>query len=295
MGLREVAEELYSAAPAEFTASRNAAAGRADDKALAKQIRGLRKPSASAAVVNSLVREKPDLVDSILEVGDRMRDAFAARDRDSIRSLTGDRQRLLQTAVKSVGDVSPAVQREIEETLQAAVIDPSAAAAVRSGFLTRALESTGVDEVDVSDAVALPIDGTAPPRRPSVRPDDRTKAAKGAKGAGVAKGAEAKAPPAEPAESAADRRERERRIRTAEKALERAKAAADTLDDELDAEVDRRGDLEAERDELSRRLERTENDLAESKAAERELRRRITQAQSAVRSAEKDGRAARER
>jgi hypothetical protein len=292
MGLREVAEELYSAAPAEFTASRNAAAGRADDKALAKQIRGLRKPSASAAVVNSLVREKPDLVDSILEVGDRMRDAFAARDRDSIRSLTGDRQRLLQTAVRSVGDVSPAVQREIEETLQAAVIDPSAAAAVRSGFLTRALESTGVDEVDVSDAVALPIDGTAPPRRPSVRPDDRTKAAKGA---GVAKGAEAKAPPAEPAESAADRRERERRIRTAEKALERAKAAADTLDDELDAEVDRRSDLEAERDELSRRLERTENDLAESKAAERELRRRITQAQSAVRSAEKDGRAARER
>jgi chaperonin cofactor prefoldin len=286
MGLREVAEELYSATPAEFTASRNAAAGRADDKALAKEIRALRKPSASAAVVNSLVREKPDLVDSILEVGDRMRDAFAARDRDSIRSLTGDRQRLLQTAVRSVGDVSPAVQREIEETLQAAVIDPSAAAAVRSGLLTRALESTGVDEVDVSDAVALPIDGTAPPRRPSVKTDDRTKGAEGA---------EAKAPPAEPAESAADRRERERRIRTAEKALERAKTAADTLDDELDAEVDRRGDLEAEREELSRRLERTENELAESKAAERDLRRRITQAQSAVRSAEKDARAARER
>jgi hypothetical protein len=292
MGLREVAEELYSATPAEFTASRNAAAGRADDKALAKEIRALRKPSASAAVVNSLVREKPDLVDSILEVGDRMRDAFAARDRDSIRSLTGDRQRLLQTAVRSVGDVSPAVQREIEETLQAAVIDPSAAAAVRSGLLTRALESTGVDEVDVSDAVALPIDGTAPPRRPSVKTDDRTKGAEGAKGT---KGAEAKTPPAEPAESAADRRERERRIRTAEKALERAKAAADTLDDELDGEVDRRGDLEAEREELSRRLERTENELAESKAAERDLRRRITQAQSAVRSAEKDARAARER
>jgi chaperonin cofactor prefoldin len=59
--------------------------------------------------------------------------------------------------------------------------------------------------------------------------------------------------------------------------------------------VDRRGDLEAEREELSRRLERTENELAESKAAERDLRRRITQAQSAVRSAEKDTRAARER
>ena len=122
------------------------------------------------------MREKPDLIDSILEVGDRMRDAFAARDRDTIRSLTGDRQRLLQTAVKSVGDASPAVQREIEETLQAAVIDASAAAAVRSGFLTRALESTGVDEVDMSDAVALPIDGAAPPRRAPAKPEAASRA-----------------------------------------------------------------------------------------------------------------------
>jgi hypothetical protein len=282
MGLREVAEELYSSAPADFTASRNAAAGRADDKALAKDIRALRKPSASAAAINSLVREKPDLIDSILEVGDRMREAFAARDRDSIRSLTGDRQRLLQTAVKNVRGASPAVQREIEETLQAAVIDPSAAAAVRSGFLTRALESTGVDEVDVSEAVALPIDGAAPARRTPAKPDTASKSGK------------TSTPPAEPTETAADRRERERRIRTAEKALERAKAAADTLDDELDAEVDRRSDLEGEREELSRRLERTQDELTESKASERELRRRITQAQSAVRSAEKDARAVHE-
>ncbi|WP_431278738.1 hypothetical protein [Leifsonia poae] len=287
MGLREVAEELYSAAPADFTTSRNAAASRADDKALAKDIRALRKPSASAAAINALVREKPDLVDSILEVGDRMRDAFAARDRDSIRSLTGDRQRLLQTAVRSVDDVSPAVQREIEETLQAAVIDESAAAAVRSGFLTRALESTGVEDVDVSDSVALPLDGVARPRRAPVSPTSSGKA-------GGAARSTTSSEPAEPTESAADRRERERRIRTAEKALERAKAAADALDDELDAEVDRRSDLEAEREELNRRLERTEDELTESKAAERDLRRRITQAQSALRSAEKDARAARD-
>ncbi|MEO7015025.1 MAG: hypothetical protein ABI130_15145 [Leifsonia sp.] len=286
MGLREVADELYATAPADFTASRNAAAGRADDKTLAKEIRALRKPSASAAAVNALVRENPELVDSILEVGDRMRDAFAARDRDSIRSLAGDRQRLLQTAVRSVGGVSPAVQREVEETLQAAVIDASAAAAVRSGLLVRALESTGVDEVDVADAVALPIDPAAPARptvAPRRRPPSGDRATKGQSGA------------AEPAESAAEHRERERRIRNAEKALERARTAAEALDDELDDEVDRRNDLEDEREELSRRLDRAQDELTESRAAERELRRRITQAQSALRDAEKALRKERDR
>jgi hypothetical protein len=281
MGLREVADELYATAPADFTASRNAAAGRADDKTLAKEIRALRKPSASAAAVNALVRENPELVDSILEVGDRMRDAFAARNRDSIRSLAGDRQRLLQTAVRSVGGVSPAVQREVEETLQAAVIDASAAAAVRSGLLVRALESTGVDEVDVADAVALPIDPAAP-ARPTVAPRRRSPS-----GDRATKGRPGAAEPAENEESAAERRERERRIRNAEKALERARTAAEALDDELDDEVDRRNDLEAEREELSRRLDRAQDELTESRAAERELRRRITQAQSALRDAEK--------
>jgi hypothetical protein len=277
MGMREVADELYGVAPGEFTSARNAAASGTSDKALAKQIRGLRKPSASAAAINALVREHPDLIDSVLDVGDRMRDAFAARDRDTIRTLTGDRQRLLQKAAKAVGGASSAVQREIEETLQAAVIDPAAAAAVRSGFLLRALESTGVDQVEVGDAVALPVDIAASPS---------LSAPTG--GSGAKKPQRSKStPPQEDAESAAERRERERSIRSAEKALERAKAAADTLDDELDEEVDRRSDLEAERDDLTRRLERTQNELSESRAAERELRRRITPAQVAVRDAEK--------
>ena len=282
MDLREVADELYALPAAEFTASRNAAAGRAGTP-LAAEIRGLRKPSASAAAVNALVREHPDVVDAILEVGDRMREAFAERDRAAIRELTGERQRLLQTATRTAGAASASVLREVEDTLQAAVIDAAAAAAVRSGLLVRSLESTGVDQVDVSDAVALPIDVDAPP--PPRAPRTSTRAS-GSTRASTA--------PAEPAESPSERRERERRIRTAEKALERARTEADALDDELDEEVDRRTDLEAERDALARRLERTQDELAESRAAERELRRRITQAQAALRDAEKALRAARD-
>lgn len=291
MDLREVADELYALPAAEFTASRNAAAARAD-KPLSAEIRGLRKPSASAAAVNALVREHPDVVDAILTVGDRMRAAFAERDRTAIRELTGERQRLLQSATRSTEGASAAVLREVEDTLQAAVIDSAAAAAVRSGLLVRSLASTGVDQVDVSDAVALPVDVEAAAGTLGLRAS--SKAGPRASIGGRASTGASTAAPAEAAESPSERRERERRLRTAEKSLERARIDADALDDELDEEVDRRTDLEAERDALARRLERTQDELTESRAAERELRRRIKEAQSALRDAEKALRAIRD-
>lgn len=290
MDLRDVAGELYSVAPGDFIARRNAAAAQAD-RSTAKQIKTLRKPSASAAAINALTREHPDLVGDVLEIGSRMRDAFASRDRAEIRALTQERQRLLQRATDGL-DLSPAVQREVEETLQAAVIDPAAAAAVRSGMLVRALESTGLEQVDVSDAVALPIDiEDFPAPRPG-----RRKARSGGGGNEDAGAAEADDEPAaeEHTESPSERRERQRRIRAAEKAVARAREDAEALDDELDETVDHRGDLEAERDSLQRRLQRITDDLSETRAAERELRSRISDAQRAVREAEKALRDARD-
>ncbi|MGO4534735.1 hypothetical protein [Leifsonia sp. 2MCAF36] len=290
MDLRDVAGELYAAAPGDFIARRNAAAAEAD-KPTAKQIKALRKPSASAAAINALMRDHPDLVGDVLEIGTRMRDAFAARDRAEIRSLTQERQRLLQRATEGL-DLSPAVQREVEETLQAAVIDPAAAAAVRSGMLLRALESTGLEQVDVSEAVALPVEieefaAPAPRRR-------KAAAAGGEADAATAAATGEAETPAEPVESPSERRERERRIRAAEKALERARGDAETVDDELDETVDRRGDLEAERERLQRRLQRVMDDLTEARSAERDLRHRLSDAQRAVREAERDVRDARD-
>ncbi|WP_374009020.1 hypothetical protein [Leifsonia sp. LS-T14] len=291
MDLRDVAGELYAAAPGDFIARRNAAAADAD-RQTAKQIKALRKPSASASAINALVREHPDLVSGVLDIGSRMRDAFASRDRAEIRSLTQERQRMLQRATEGL-DLSPAVQREVEETLQAAVIDPAAAAAVRSGLLLRALESTGLEQVDVSDAVALPVDIED---FPEPRPGRRRHGSAAQPGAaadapgrthGEADAGADAAEPAEPEESPSERRERERRVRAAEKALERARSDAESVDDELDETVDRRGDLEADRDRLQRRLQRVVDDLTEARAAERELRHRLTDAQRAVREAEK--------
>jgi hypothetical protein len=302
MDVREVAGELYATAPGDFIARRNAAAAQAD-RSTAKQIKALRKPSASAAAINALVRDQPDLIGDVLEIGARMRDAFASRDRAEIRSLTQERQRLLQRATEGLG-LSPAVQREVEETLQAAVIDAAAAAAVRSGMLVRALESTGLEQVDVTDAVALPVDIEAFPAaraRRRAAPETRAKREKAAEPSKSGVTAEpSKSPepaepsePAEPAESPSERRERKRLLRAAEKAVERARDDAEAIDDELDEAVDRRGDLEAERESLQRRLQRVVDDLTEARSAERDLRRRLSEAQRAVREAEKDLRDAR--
>lgn len=305
MDVREVAGELYATAPGDFIARRNAAAAQAD-RSTAKQIKALRKPSASAAAINALVRDQPDLIGDVLEIGARMRDAFASRDRAEIRSLTQERQRLLQRATEGLG-LSPAVEREVEETLQAAVIDAAAAAAVRSGMLVRALESTGLEQVDVTDAVALPVDIEAFPAaraRRRAAPETRTKREEAAEPSESTESSEPSessepaelsepAEPAEPAESPSERRERKRLIRAAEKAVERARDDAEAIDDELDEAVDRRGDLEAERESLQRRLQRVVDDLTEARSAERDLRRRLSEAQRAVREAEKDLRDAR--
>ncbi|MGO4301712.1 hypothetical protein [Leifsonia sp. RAF41] len=295
MDLRDVAGELYAAAPGDFIAKRNAAAADAD-RPTAQQIKALRKPSASASAINALVRDEPDLVGDVLEIGARMRDAFASRDRAEIRSLTQERQRLLQRATEGL-DLSPAVQREVEETLQAAVIDPAAAAAVRSGMLVRALESTGLEQVDVSEAVALPVEiedfpAPTPGRRRKVAQEAAAQRAESSDADAAASTGEE--PSAEPAESPSERRERERRVRAAEKTLERARGDAESVDDELDETVDRRGDLEAERERLQRLLQRTMDDLTETRSAERELRHRLSDAQRAVREAEKALREARD-
>jgi hypothetical protein len=166
-GLEQAAAELYALAPGDFTAARNARAAEAKsagDRDLATGIRGLTKPSVAAWAVNALVRHRADDVSALLEVGERMRDATASGDRDAVRQLGRDRQHLLASAAheaRALGEelgvnVSEAASVEVQQTLQAAVVDPAAAAAVRSGLLVRTFSSSGLDPVDLSGAVAIP-------------------------------------------------------------------------------------------------------------------------------------------
>ena len=78
MELDEVADELYAVPPEDFIALRKERqdAAKADgDKALAKEIGALPKPSAAAWVANLLVREHREEIEGLVELGTLLRDA----------------------------------------------------------------------------------------------------------------------------------------------------------------------------------------------------------------------------
>ncbi|MET0590643.1 MAG: hypothetical protein ABWZ77_05660, partial [Naasia sp.] len=88
--LDDAAEHLYGVPLGEFVAERKAAASAvraAGDKDGAAMIAALPKASTSAWVVDLLVREKPDLVDSLTELGGSLRDAQDDLDPAALRAL----------------------------------------------------------------------------------------------------------------------------------------------------------------------------------------------------------------
>ncbi len=188
--LAEVARRLYGLPPEEFTAARTDAvkqARAAGDRGLATQLGALRRPAVAAWAVNLLVRERATLVEQVTSMGDSLRDAQAQLDGAALRDLNKQRRRLVAAVTAEVQAVaadhdhtlSPAASRQVEETVQAALVDPQAAAAVRSGLLVQPLTSTGVESLaevlgvplpagEVAGPGATPEDPAGPARRPSL-------------------------------------------------------------------------------------------------------------------------------
>ena len=175
MDLAAIAVELYTLVPSAFTAARTARAKEAKsagDAELAKQIAQLPKPSTAAWAVNMLVRHGTKEFAGVLELGASLGRAQEQQDHDRLRTLGQQRPRVLGAAVeqaRAVAEglgvkVSGAAAMEIEATLRAAMTDPGAAAALRSGQLVRSLATNGLEPVDLSGAVAiagaLPAAGT---------------------------------------------------------------------------------------------------------------------------------------
>ncbi len=166
--LAEQAARLYRLPATEFTAARKegaAAARSAGRTALARRIGALAKPSAPAWLVNMLVIHRPQEVDGLLRVGEKLRQAQSELDQEKMRSLSRERRELLAKLSKSGRELaaelgskaSDAVLRDLEQTLRAATTDAWAAAAVRTGTLTRALAADGWGAVDLSGAVAAQV------------------------------------------------------------------------------------------------------------------------------------------
>ena len=181
MDLATVADELYALTPDAFTTTRNDLAKQAkgEDKALADAIKKLPKPSTAAWVVNMLVRHQAEELGQVLELGASLRQAQENLDGAGLRELNKQRRQLtaaVTSQARAVAHdlgvrVSETVAAQVEETLRAAMTDEGAAKAVRTGQLVEALSATGVGELDVSTAVAVPeaIGMTARPAKPVER------------------------------------------------------------------------------------------------------------------------------
>src|SRR5689334_16086142 len=98
--LASVADELYSLPPAEFTARRGALAAQAKkdgDRALAGEITALRRPAVAAWLVNRLVRDRPELLAELAELGAQLRAAHRELAGDQLRELSARRQSLVRS------------------------------------------------------------------------------------------------------------------------------------------------------------------------------------------------------
>jgi hypothetical protein len=172
--------DVYALPPEEFTAARTAAAKAAKaagDAAAAKQIAAQRRPSASAWLVNRLVRQSPELLEQLLALGPALAAAQSAGSADDLRELGRQRRELVAAVTdQAVGDagrpVTAAVRSEVEQTLEAALADPLSAEAVRSGRLVRALSFAGFGGVELDGAVAEPLARPASSARGARRDTD---------------------------------------------------------------------------------------------------------------------------
>src|SRR3954452_750601 len=192
MDLDSVAEDLYGLPPGEFTAARDETAKRASDPALKKAIKSLRKPTVSAHAVNELVREHPDEIDELLDLGDELRSAMTG-DKGDVRRLTEQRRDLISSLVAA--DLAAPVRDDVTATLEAATADPELGAAVRSGRLVKPLRYAGFGAMpDLDDVVATPV-----PQRAA-----RKQQAASAKQSPAKKGAAKKSAPKKDAKPAPD-------------------------------------------------------------------------------------------
>jgi hypothetical protein len=264
MELTDVLSDLYLRAPSEFVAVRTARVRTARDDGdaeLARRIGRLSKPSAAAWLTNLLAARRTSDVDDIVELGALIRDAEKNLDAGELRQLGKQRMQLLRAlakegrklATEAGQNVSAAAMLEVEQTLHAAMSDPAAADAVRSGRLVRALSSNGIDPVDIDGAVAEPSVPTARSSRPALRVVERKPSARQV--------------------AEAEQKAEEARTRAAEADAERA-----AVREKQTALSERRVQLARERQEAAGRLARLDDELASVEREDDTLRRAATSA-----------------
>lgn len=257
------ARRLYGTAPSEFVSARDAEARTLRDAGhpqVAKQVKALRRPSIAAALVDAVVRQEPDLVGQVVDVGRRLRAASGDADAGPAVhcALDDDRRSVVRRCVQAASEVAdgwgssatPASLREVEQTFWAAAVDAGALAAVRAGCLVRTLSPSGFGAVDTDGASAVEVVVEDDPAPPQTRHRPATAR---------------RAPPRD------DRalREARRALREAEHSLREAEDEAAAVDHRAAEAEERASRLAAELAELRRRAAAVEDELREASADQR--------------------------
>ena len=287
----EVADELYALAPADFTSARDErvrqirAAGQRDEAAAIKK---LARPTASAWLVNQLARTVPEQMTRLYELGEELQEAQRALAGDRLRELSVRRRQVVTDLVAAASDravqtdqsASDAVLGEVRATLEAALADADARAAVRSGRLTKALAYAGLGEVDLTAAMAVPAETRSVTREPAAEPAPAPGRGRGrqradgeaarAGDAASGRGAAAEVRVAPRAGSAAERAADS--LRAAQEAADIAAAAFDDAERAFAA-------IDEQRQFLHRRISNLEQEIAEARTAHARLTREAKQAE----------------
>ncbi|WP_299923895.1 hypothetical protein [uncultured Nocardioides sp.] len=283
--LLKIADDLYALPLADFTPARDALVKEHKaDKALAASIKGLRKASVAAWVVNLLVRRDPDQVDQVLAVGEALRDAQDNFDATQLREFTKQRRQLtasVTTAARRMARekgvrTTESVAEQVEATLTAAMLEPDAARAVRSGLLVTSLSATGLGDLDLSGAVALPEAlGFSAKARPAAAPDPTQRPQLHVVPDPDADAKARAAADERLADARAVLKEHEKEHRAARRSVEKLQARTLQVQSEID---ELRGRLAA----LEDTLEEVDEELAEAEAAQAEVEEAVDEARSEV-------------
>lgn len=171
MDVEEIIDSLYALPPAEFTQARNQAAAelrKGGRRVEADRVKELRKPTAAAAAVNRLVRDRRTDVEEYLRLAVATRDAQLAGKGDPASAARRARESL-ERVTRSAGEA-------VRQSLLAAAVDEDASRELLAGRLDRELEPRGLGTLL---AHVQPGAARAPkPRAAARRPDDRPARAK---------------------------------------------------------------------------------------------------------------------
>jgi len=275
MDLDEAADQLYAASPDDFLAARTALAEQAKeagDKALAKQITALRRPTRSAWLVNLVARAEPDRVTELVELGAALQEAQQAMDGDTLRRLSRDRRTLIDTLARRAGELArdrgypppDGSIQEVSQSLQAALGDPATAAQVQAGRLSSAVAYGGFGPDDLASTLAASM-----PARKKAKPNLTV------------------VPDLAPDEAADDDAAEAREVaREARAAADAARTAAEEAEEAADEATTRADDLADQVEELRRQLRDTETAEREAREETRAARKHYTELRRAAAAAE---------